>query len=309
MTDTPEKNSTPETTEQTVVTPEVQKPAEGAEVTAEPTPAEKLAQETVRKERELHATTGSKVDGLRAEMTAGALEAEDPAQAQKEAEELLETTIEKEGSGSPLIDAIKDLIESIASIFEKDPDKKGKKDGRKGGSKGEKVDEGKSQKELPEGWPEAIDSHEFEYPDSPVTPRLGRIFHKSSDFGMRLHPTEKVMKHHDGIDLNIGSGTDDLHEPLYATVPLRVEWVGTSSGGGNGIRLVDPENPGEVFSLVHLDAVPPFHPGDVIDPGECLGKIGNSGAYTTGPHLHLEHEIGGQEVDPMGKFGKALRLV
>lgn len=155
-------------------------------------------------------------------------------------------------------------------------------------------------------WPEPIEVKELEYKNSPFSTREGRPLWMSSKFGMRMHPTLHEMKHHGGIDLNVGQGREDLHEPLYATVEMEVVNVESSSKGGNTIRLRDPKT-NEVYVFRHLDEKPPFEDGDTVKPGECFGKIGSTGR-STGPHLHLELELDGRAVDPLPKFKPALRL-
>ena len=41
--------------------------------------------------------------------------------------------------------------------------------------------------------------------------------------------------------------------------------------------------------------------GDLIERGEVIGRVGESG-IATGPHLHFELHIDGEAVDPMGYF-------
>lgn len=271
---TPEKNSTPEAIERTAPTPEVSKPL---------TPAEKLAQETARKEGELSATARSKVDALTADMALGKLDEEDPAQTKKEAEELLKTTTEKEGSGSPLVDAIKDLIESIASIFEKDPDKK-----KKGKSKGEKEEE--QEKEWPnkEYTPLDEDAPLWSVPEG-VTTTLTSIK------GPRNAPVTNQghgSSDHKGNDIAMPERTPILLTAARAVV----KYVKTQAEGAGHYMVLELED-GSLAYFMHLSQEPPFAPGTILDRGDVIALSGNSG-NSSGPHLHFEIRKGGVAVDP-----------
>lgn len=184
------------------------------------------------------------------------------------------------------------------------------KDGKdeRSDKKTDKKNKDRKEREKHGSWPEPLPLEKMQYPGSPFSTKLGRLFHKSSGFGMRMHSVQHVIKMHEGLDLNIGSGSDDSHEPLYAEIPLVVKKVAFSSDGGNSISLMDPNHPGKVYIFRHLDELPPLKDGDTIDPGICFAKIGNSGALTTSPHLHLEVELHGKHVDPMDELGELLHL-
>lgn len=68
---------------------------------------------------------------------------------------------------------------------------------------------------------------------------------------------------------------------------------------------------GYVVSVMHLDGYllvykhlvsTPLAPGDVVLEGETLGRAGNAGLLTSGPHLHLEIWRDGLPLDPMLYF-------
>lgn len=206
-------------------------------------------------------------------------------------------------------DELASMFGDIASIVKGMGKKKDKKDKKKG----KEAASGDGDAEHPErerdaSWPEPIDVKELEYKNSPISTKEGRRFWESRGFGKKVHPISGKVKQHDGLDLNVGKGAEDEHEPLYAGVDLEVVDISYESGGGNVMRVRDPENPSEVFVVRHLDEKPPFEEGEVLPAGTCFAKIGNTGTSTTGPHLHLEMEVNGAKVDPASKFGEALHL-
>lgn len=108
---------------------------------------------------------------------------------------------------------------------------------------------------------------------------------KSSNFGWRMHPIDKVLKQHRGIDIANVIGT-----PVYAAGGGVVTEARNLSGYGNAIMITHVVD-GEVLTTVygHLDSIG-VRKGDRVDGGQEIGKMGNTG-NSTGPHLHFEmHE-------------------
>jgi murein DD-endopeptidase MepM/ murein hydrolase activator NlpD len=123
---------------------------------------------------------------------------------------------------------------------------------------------------------------------------LPRVF---SPFGWRVHPIEKVRKHHNGVDYATPVGT-----PVKAIANGKVLFSGPSTikfpsgepaGGGYLVKLRHKIN-GEWITSAY------FHlkkgsltakKGDTVLEGEILGLSGNTGE-STGPHLHFEIQRG-----------------
>ena len=109
---------------------------------------------------------------------------------------------------------------------------------------------------------------------------------------------------HNGVDINIGAGSNDLGAPVYATHDgVITRYVGINddnNAGGNRIQITS-EN-GEVATYyMHLNSMSSFKVGDYVSEGTIIGTIGGSGrginnAYT--PHLHYELKIDGEYVNP-----------
>lgn len=87
-------------------------------------------------------------------------------------------------------------------------------------------------------------------------------------------------RRHEGIDIFAPKGT-----PVRSTTRGIVTRVGSNRLGG---RVVGVLGPGlEWHYYAHLDRFADVSQGDLIDAGEVLGYVGNSGnARGTPPHLH-----------------------
>lgn len=116
-------------------------------------------------------------------------------------------------------------------------------------------------------------------------------------FGWRVHPIEKIRKHHNGVDYATPIGTD-----VYAVAEGKVIFAGPSSikmangepGGGGYIVKLRHEVEGEwiTSSYMHLkQGSLKVTKGETITEGQLIAKSGNTGA-STGPHLHFEIQNG-----------------
>ena len=104
-------------------------------------------------------------------------------------------------------------------------------------------------------------------------------------------PTGNDGKPHIGIDISCPIGT-----PVYAAHAglVRYDWT---QAGGNCLRLTAPT--GEYTRYCHLSS---FTADDYeqVTAGEEIARSGNSGASTTGAHLHWEyHLVDGTAVNPL----------
>jgi murein DD-endopeptidase MepM/ murein hydrolase activator NlpD len=121
----------------------------------------------------------------------------------------------------------------------------------------------------------------------PVRPVDGEI---ASPFGVRKDPLRRRRhSQHLGCDLEARRGTDV--RAAGAGVVVR---AGSASGYG---RLIVIDNGDGVETwYAHLSRYK-VKKGDVVLPGQVIGKSGATGRVT-GPHLHFEVRIDGQQVDP-----------
>ena len=85
---------------------------------------------------------------------------------------------------------------------------------------------------------------------------------------------------HQGIDIFARRGT-----PVLAPVHGIVVAVGVDRLGGNVVRVLGPG--WQVHYFAHLDRFGPIEDGGLVDEGEVIGYVGDSGnARGTPPHLH-----------------------
>jgi Peptidase family M23 len=113
----------------------------------------------------------------------------------------------------------------------------------------------------------------------------------TSGYGNRVHPISGNIKFHDGIDFGVPSGT-----PVLAVASGRIMYQGTLGGYGNVVVI---DHGGGYSSLYgHLSGyLTSGAVGTVIQAGTPIATVGSSGT-STGPHLHLNINAGGDGVDP-----------
>ena len=111
-------------------------------------------------------------------------------------------------------------------------------------------------------------------------PLIGSAF-TSSGFGWRQHPVLGGLMLHAGRDLAAPQGT-----PVVAALGGTVRSAGLAGGYGVAIEL-DHQQPQRQRTLYgHLSELY-VEPGDVVQQGEVIGRVGSTG-LSTGPHLHFE---------------------
>ncbi|MFI5229631.1 MAG: M23 family metallopeptidase [Gemmatimonadales bacterium] len=113
----------------------------------------------------------------------------------------------------------------------------------------------------------------------------------SSVFGMREHPILGGMREHKGMDYAAAMGT-----PVRAIgdgVVTRAVW---SNGYGNLLEI--RHRNGFVTRYGHLSRYQAgIHAGSHVTIGQTIAYVGSTG-LSTGPHLHFEVLVGGQQRDP-----------
>ena len=129
------------------------------------------------------------------------------------------------------------------------------------------------------------------YPFDKPIPRI------SSGYGWRIHPIEKIRKHHNGVDYAGALGT-----PVHAVADGKVIFAGASTlkfpngepaGGGYLVKIRHRVN-GEWITSAYMHMVKgsiAVKKGQDVIEGQVIGKLGNTGE-STGPHLHFEIQEG-----------------
>jgi murein DD-endopeptidase MepM/ murein hydrolase activator NlpD len=126
-----------------------------------------------------------------------------------------------------------------------------------------------------------------------IAPNQGRT---SSPFGVRRYYNGKLATdyYHRGLDY-AGSYGSAVVAPAGGEVVL----VGYEKNGfrvhGNVVGL--DHGQGVVSIFMHLSKID-VEEGQMLEPGDKLGAIGNTGA-STGPHLHWGLYVNGTSVDPV----------
>jgi len=102
----------------------------------------------------------------------------------------------------------------------------------------------------------------------------------TSGYGMRRHPILGGRRMHRGTDLSAPHGT-----PVLAAFAGRVTTA--RSHNGYGLTVVIEHESGSQNSLyAHMSEIT-VRPGQWVQPGEMIGRVGSTG-LSTGPHLHFE---------------------
>jgi murein DD-endopeptidase MepM/ murein hydrolase activator NlpD len=115
----------------------------------------------------------------------------------------------------------------------------------------------------------------------------------SSGFSLgRFHPILNTIRAHKGVDLAAPIGTR-----IKASGDATVEFVGVKGGYGNVIVLNHDHGVSTVYG--HLSRFESgLRKGMKVEQGDVIGYVGMTG-LATGPHLHYEFLINGEQRDPM----------
>jgi len=112
----------------------------------------------------------------------------------------------------------------------------------------------------------------------------------TSGFAMRFHPVLQTWKQHNGVDYGAPSGT-----PVRTVGDGVVDFAGWQNGYGNVISINHSNSRSTVYA--HLSRID-VHKGQHVDQGMVIGAVGATG-WATGPHLHFEVKLNGQQQNPL----------
>lgn len=119
-----------------------------------------------------------------------------------------------------------------------------------------------------------------------IRPTPGR---DTGRFGLRRIINNQPRNPHSGMDIAAASGT-----PVKATAAGRVLHTDDFFFSGNTVYI--DHGAGVISMYAHLSEIS-VKPGDMLEQGEIVGKVGSTGR-ATGPHLHWSVYLNGEAVDP-----------
>ena len=134
--------------------------------------------------------------------------------------------------------------------------------------------------------PDNVCAELVELPFEYTRPVLGV---KSSDFGYRDHPIDKINKFHYGMDFAADEGDD-----IFAFADGHVAASGVSETAGK--YLIISHGNGWTTQYFHCSEVLATG-GSRVERGQVVAAVGQTGA-ATGPHLHFELICDGVYHDP-----------
>ena len=119
--------------------------------------------------------------------------------------------------------------------------------------------------------------------------------HNSATYGNRMHPVERTVVFHDGIDIPAPEGT-----PVLAANKGTVAEIGDNESDGNYVIL---NHGGDIqtFYSVLFGFAEGLVEGDTVQQGGVIGYVGSTGK-ATGNHLHFSLIIDGEYIDPISVF-------
>lgn len=108
----------------------------------------------------------------------------------------------------------------------------------------------------------------------------------------RMHPILRYTREHKGVDFAAPTGTK-----VRSSGDGTIEFIGKQRGYGNTIVVRHRNGISTLYAHLHGFA-PDLSAGTRVGQGEVIGYVGSTG-MATGPHLHYEFMVDGENVDPM----------
>ncbi|SDC27741.1 Peptidase family M23 [Succiniclasticum ruminis] len=118
----------------------------------------------------------------------------------------------------------------------------------------------------------------------------------SSYYGGRTGPINGGFDWHPGLDIAVDIGT-----PVYAAAMGTVDMAGWNGGYGQFVKI--RHGNGYESAYGHMSGIA-VSTGQQVRKGEIIGFVGSTG-YSTGPHLHFEVFVDGENIDPLYMLKKA----
>ena len=113
----------------------------------------------------------------------------------------------------------------------------------------------------------------------------------TSDYGVREHPIQGVVREHTGIDI----GNTPLGSPVIAAADGVVTYAGWLGGYGNCVMINHGDgivtlygHGNKILTTVNTE----------VKQGDTIMEVGSTG-NSTGPHLHFEVRVNGEYTNPL----------
>lgn len=117
--------------------------------------------------------------------------------------------------------------------------------------------------------------------------------HVTSNYGGRLHPVLQSFRVHAGVDYRAPVGTQ-----VWAVADGTVTRASYETGGGNTVCVRHAMSFESCY--LHLSKML-VKVGQRVAQKTVIAESGNTGKYTTGPHLHFGMKRGGAWVNPLNQ--------
>jgi len=111
----------------------------------------------------------------------------------------------------------------------------------------------------------------------------------TSGYGLRADPFDGHLAEHAGLDLAAPAG-----DSITAAAAGVVKRAGRRGGYGQAVEI---DHGGGVTTLYAHASALLVRPGDHVEAGEQIGRVGRTG-HATGSHLHFELRQDGRAIDP-----------
>lgn len=114
-------------------------------------------------------------------------------------------------------------------------------------------------------------------------------------------PRDGGARTHEGLDIMATKGS-------FIVSPTDAVVTRTGKGSSAGIYVYTAGPGGETFRYMHLDRIAKgIKTGTVLQPGDLIGYVGNTGNAKGGPaHLHFEIRDGRKALDPYPRLTGSL---
>jgi murein DD-endopeptidase MepM/ murein hydrolase activator NlpD len=109
----------------------------------------------------------------------------------------------------------------------------------------------------------------------------------------------RSLGYHRGIDI---SGANASGKLVVAGASGTITEAGWNTGGYGNYVVISHGNGVETLYAHMLDNSIMVSAGDVVQKGQTIGRVGNTG-YSFGAHLHFEVRVNGNRLDPAPFLG------